>query len=112
MNEMRKLMEAIEEAQIDEMPGRSRSRHDKRDPSEVLQYFSNKRSGGKIKDGYEALIPFDDEMRKVEGITITQNSDMGREYNISGQSWRGRDDWRTFTLDNIEIYEVEKKRIL
>ncbi len=114
MNDMRKLMETVEG--LDEMPGRSRSDHekyfDKRHPSEVLKYFSNKRLGGTIKDGYEARIPFDDEIRTITRININKNSEMGREYHITGTSWRGRDDWRTYSLDGVEIYKVEYKQIL
>ena len=113
MNDMRKLIETIEtiEQEVDE-DGRSKGRYEKRHPSEVLKYFSNKRSGGNIKNGYEARVPFDDEIRTIDSITITKNSDMGREYQISGQSWRGRDHWRTFSLDDVEIYEVSYRKVL
>lgn len=106
--------ESVKEVQLED--GRSRSNHekyfDKRHPSEVLKYFSNKRTGGKIKKGYEARVPFDDEIRTIESISITKNSELGREYQLTGQSWRGRDYWRTFSLGDVEIYEVSYRKVL
>ena len=112
---MRKLMEAIEEAQIDEMPGRSRSRHekyfDKRHPAEVLKYFGSKKHGGDIKDGYEAYVPFDDETRRVDSISIQSGED--RKYHMAGSSgWRGRQDWVTYSLDKVKIYKITRDQVL
>jgi len=114
MNEMRKLMESVEE--LDEMPGRSRSSHekffDRRHPSEVLQYFSSKRHGGSIKDGYEAYVPFDDETRQVTSISVGAGKD--RKYHMAGRGGigSGRADWVTYSLEDVKIYKVSKERVL
>ena len=116
MNDMRKIMEAIDEAQIDEMPGRSRSAHEKhfdeRHPSEVLQYFGSKRHGGDIKDGYEAYSPFDSETRRVDSISI-QSRESDRVYHMSGSGGpRGRADWITYSLSDIKIYKITREQVL
>lgn len=113
MNDMRKLIEAVEG--LDEMPGRSRSSMEKffdsRHPSEVLKYFSNKRTGGNIKNGYEAYVPFNDEKRRIDSITLNSGED--RAYQMTGSGgWGGRQDWVSYSLDKVEIYEITRKRIL
>lgn len=131
MNEMRKLMESVEqlnEADTAIMTDKERKamwapyRKEQREKKaamraklkEVLSYFSNKRTGGKIKPGYECLVKFDDETRSVESLSLMKGGYRGGDWNASGQSWRGRDHWSIMsqTLVKAEIYKVTKERVL
>jgi len=106
-------MEAVED--LDEMPGRSRSSHEKffnsRHPGEVLKYFGNKRFGGNIKDGYEAYVPFDEETRRVDSISLNSRKD--RQYQMAGSGgWGGRQDWVTYDLSDVKIYKITREQVL
>ena len=106
---------AAYDEQLDEMPGRSRSSMEKffnsRHPKEVLKYFGNLRHGGTIKDGYEAYVPFDDEWRRVDSISVGSGKD--RYYQMAGSGgWGGRQDWVTTDLGDVKIYKITREQVL
>jgi len=91
MNEMRKLMEAIDHL------------CEATDDAEVLKYFGGRYNS--IKPGYKAFDTVDGEEREVSSISIL-DGEFGKEYHLSGPGPGG---WRRLqSLDKIKIYKLER----
>ena len=105
MNEMRKLMEAVE--QLDEAKPWWYNEEKQARANEVLQYFSNKKEGGRIKPGYKAFMDIDGHNYEIETINILRRRGERPEVSVSGPHTPGYQVGMQ-GLAEIEIYKLER----
>ena len=108
---METLRSLLNEAEKNESRVRpAKGRWEKRHPSEVLQYTQNKRTGGKIKDGYRAFYDFDGTQKEITSIRI-KGRPTDREYAL-GQRPHDQRDIMTKSLDKVTVFKEKLTKVL